>query len=300
MLRTGVALASTCAVALALVPVALHPVRRHAAPWRRHCPSGGATLLRAMPDAVEAVAAHDAKERGGGAPAEGGTSVAPAAPPFVQGCLRPFAMRLHTREQAPKEGKAAPAKDAPSARSAAKAVSAAGYVKFLVDSQAVYVAFEEALDASDALRSMAPPPQLSRVAALDASIERLSALCLDGAAPPPVGARGAAYVQLLEGLAASSPPRFACHLYNFWFAHWAGGAAIGARVGKELFPEGEPPLPFYAVDEQRRPRKDLLDDFRRSIDAAAETWTPQERADCLDESANTFKYGGGLLGYLRE
>lgn len=41
---------------------------------------------------------------------------------------------------------------------------------------------------------------------------------------------GAAYAQLVTGLAKSDPQAFICHYYNFYFAHTAGGRMIGNKV----------------------------------------------------------------------
>jgi heme oxygenase len=60
--------------------------------------------------------------------------------PFISAELRPYAMKLHTKEQAPKEGKAASAVE--SEPMAVWSPTVRGYLQFLVDSKHVYSTLE--------------------------------------------------------------------------------------------------------------------------------------------------------------
>jgi len=121
-----------------------------------------------------------------------------------------------------------------------------------------------------------------------------------GHTEPAVGQQGTTYAALLRELAAASNVPyhwqiFTCHFYNFYFAHTAGGRMIGKMMSDKLL-DGHK-LNFYKwpmgnVD------KELLPGLRNKIDAEAATWTPEQKAACLKETANTFRYGGSLLQHI--
>eukprot|EP00955_Chlamydomonas_euryale_P059778 357494-Chlamydomonas_euryale.AAC.6 len=51
-------------------------------------------------------------------------------------------------------------------------------------------------------------------------------------------------------------------------------------------------LKFYQYDGEVQ---DLLDDVRRKINALAETWTPEQKSHCLEETENSFKFSGQIM-----
>merc|ERR1719424_2464547 len=113
--------------------------------------------------------------------------------------MRFVAMKLHTREQAPKEGKAEPAKE--------------GYLRFLVESKAVYDAMEQIV------ASGASPMYGDFV---DTGLERAEVLAADidwfcetyQMTAPVADGPGAEYAQFLKDISTTAPPEFICHFYN--------------------------------------------------------------------------------------
>lgn len=82
-----------------------------------------------------------------------------------------------------------------------------------------------------------------------------------GAPQLPADSPGLAYAQLLRGLAASDPPAFICHYYNYYFAHTAGGRMIGSKVrpaAAPLPPRLAPPPPRVLPGCRTPPRVGLL------------------------------------------
>ena len=137
---------------------------------------------------------------------------------FIDTELRGAAMKLHTREQAPKEG------EAPSEKPAAKphVTTHADYLRFLVDSQHVYQAFEDIVNARDELKVFRNTG-LERTAPLETDIDfMVKEYNLER---PAVGSFGQDYAAFLRQV--ESIPEFVCHYYNFYFAHTAGGRMIG-------------------------------------------------------------------------
>ena len=172
----------------------------------------------------------------------------------------------------------------------------ADYLQFLVDSRHVYATLEELVTKYDALAQYRNSG-LERAGPLEKDIAWFKE---QGFAEPPVGAQGTAYAALLRELAcAGNVPYhwqvFTCHFYNFYFAHTAGGRMIGKMMSDKLL-DGHK-LEFYqwsAGDVD----KELLPGLRNKIDEQAATWTPEQKAACLKETANTFRYGGSLLQHI--
>ena len=107
---------------------------------------------------------------------------------FIDGELRGAAMRLHTRSQAPREGQA----PEPSRPKEKHATSLDDYLHFLVDSRAVYQAFEDAVGDLDDM-TLFRDTGLERVKALD---EDIVFLCDEyGVAKPEVGEFGKSYAE---------------------------------------------------------------------------------------------------------
>ena len=139
---------------------------------------------------------------------------------FIDTELRGAAMKLHTRAQAPREGQA----EVVATPAAAPYVTThADYLRFLVDSQHVYQAFEEVVGSKDELKAFRNTG-LEPVAVLEEDIAWMTdAFDLER---PAVGSLGQDYAALLRDETLSTPA-LVCHFYNFYFAHTAGGRMIG-------------------------------------------------------------------------
>ena len=85
-------------------------------------------------------------------------------------------------------------------------------------------------------------------------------------------------------------PAFACHYYNFYFAHTAGGKMIGRRM-QDLFGLE---LGFY-MDYPRGGVDECVARGKAALEELARGWTDDERAVCTAETAVAFKGGGSLL-----
>ena len=147
---------------------------------------------------------------------------------FVQTEMRGAAMALHTRDQAPKEGK----------QPAQKPVSSwqpgrAEYLQFLVDSREVYSTLEHIVETNQIFSSFA-----------NSGLERSDALTKDiawfveqGVPEPPVAEYGLSYSAFLKAMVEEGRnEEFVCHFYNFYFAHTAGGRMIGKRCVLSAIP----------------------------------------------------------------
>jgi len=210
--------------------------------------------------------------------------------PFIMAELRPYAMKLHTREQAPKEGQA---KAAPTPMKA-WAPTSSGYLQFLVDSKHVYGKLEAIVGGREDLADLRGTG-LERTKALAKDIVWLAAS--RGCLVPEVGEQGLAYASHLEDLSLqgeASTPQFLNHFYNFYFAHTAGGRMIGGRLSSVLL--GGKTLGFYQWEGDV---KELLGGCAATIDAKAKQWSREQKDACLQETESAFKFGGSLLGYLR-
>lgn len=109
----------------------------------------------------------------------------------------------------------------------------------------------------------------------------------------PADSPGLAYAAELRRLASDDPQAFVCHYYNYYFAHTAGGRMIGAKVSQMVL--GGKELEFYRYDGDMA---SLLDGVRAKINGLAEGWSQEQRARCLEETANTFKMSGGLMRFI--
>jgi hypothetical protein len=160
------------------------------------------------------------------------------APPdngFIATELRGAAMKLHTTQQAPKEGevvvKEPKEKYVPSRND---------YLAFLVDSKYVYEALEDIVNGKEEL-SQFRNTGLERTKALEQDIEFM--VSEYGLTRPEVGEFGKAYATELRAI--ESIPEFMCHYYNFYFAHTAGGRMIGKQMSALLLDKQT--LEFYKV-----------------------------------------------------
>jgi hypothetical protein len=162
--------------------------------------------------------------------------------------LRDVAMKLHTKEQAPREGQAA----APEKPKEPFVPTQADYLKFLVDSCQVYKTLEEIVDRDELTEELGRfrNTGLERTNALEQDIQWMcDKLSLER---PPVGRPGQSYsdelrkmITVKEDGTKEGIPEFVCHYYNFVFAHLAGGRMIGKQMSKMLL-DGET-LNFYKV-----------------------------------------------------
>ncbi|KAL9180451.1 hypothetical protein ACHAXT_008421 [Thalassiosira profunda] len=209
-------------------------------------------------------------------------------PPILEE-LRDVAMKLHTKEQAPREGQAkAPAKPA----EPYVPTTQADYLQFLVDSHAVYVALEEIVNSKDKLAPFR-----------NTGIERTKELEKDIAwmceefdlERPAVGGAGDRYAETLRDMVKGDAdiPEFMCHYYNFYFAHLAGGRMIGKQMSKLLL-DGKT-LEFYKWGEDVN---ELKAKVKNQIEEAAKEWTREERDKCINATPATFMGGGAINGYL--
>lgn len=143
-------------------------------------------------------------------------------------------MKLHTREQAPKEGKVQAPESKP------YTPTREDYLQFLVDSQHVYQAFEDIVNEEPKLEVFRNTG-LERTKALETDIEFM---CKEfGLTRPPVGEHGTKYAQTLREM--KSVPELVCHYYNHYFAHTAGGLMIGKKMSSLLLDKKT--LEFYKV-----------------------------------------------------
>jgi len=161
--------------------------------------------------------------------------------------LRTVAMKLHTREQAPREGRAKAVATPPSKEPPTRV----NYLQFLVDSHAIYTILEDVVNNNDDLR----PFRQSGIERTVPLTKDIDWMCTKYNLPrPDVGQAGATYVEELKTMMPSSSsstttdnniPKFMCHYYNYYFAHLAGGRMIGKSMSKLLL-DGET-LEFYKV-----------------------------------------------------
>jgi len=164
------------------------------------------------------------------------------APPvtggFIETELRGQAMKLHTRSQAPKEGEAPEKKQAKP-----YSPTHADYLKFLVDSQYIYQAFEDVVNELDEL-SVFRNTGLERVDALEQDIEFMVSEYNEER--PAVGKPGLSYAEEMRAFGKEKKiPELMCHFYNFYFAHTAGGRMIGKQMSALLLDKKT--LEFYKV-----------------------------------------------------
>lgn len=201
---------------------------------------------------------------------------------FIDTELRGAAMRLHTREQAPREGQA------PSRQMEPYVPNHMDYLRFLVDSQHVYKAFEDIVNEKEEL-AVFRNTGLERTVALENDIQFMVAEY--GLKRPSVGRSGIEYADVLRNL--KSIPEFVCHYYNFYFAHTAGGRMIGKQMSKLLL-DGRT-LDFYKWEGDLNTIKSRVKD---SIEAMSALWSDAEKQECVGATRAAFTGGGGINSYL--
>mmetsp|Transcript_17191 Transcript_17191/g.28819 ORF Transcript_17191/g.28819 Transcript_17191/m.28819 type:complete len:279 (-) Transcript_17191:231-1067(-) len=210
---------------------------------------------------------------------------------FVRDVLRPYAMKLHTRDQAPKEGKQKA--QTPFTK---WQPSRMDYLKFLVDSLKVYEVIEEEIVAKNDHLASLRNTGLERAEALRKDIDWMVNTYDTTLTVPECGDAGLSYASFLRDISNKDIPGFLCHYYNQYFAHTAGGIQIGKRMSDMLL-EGKS-LQFYQWSpEGSLPA--LKESLTAKIDALAKGWSEEEQDACCNETVNCFRYGGGLMIYMR-
>lgn len=204
---------------------------------------------------------------------------------FIETELRGQAMKLHTRSQAPKEGQA------PEKKQKAYTPTHADYLKFLVDSQYIYQAFEDVVNELDEL-SVFRNTGLERVAPLEEDIEFMVREYIEDR--PEVGMPGVKYAEEIRAMGKEGKiPEFMCHFYNFYFAHTAGGRMIGKQMSALLLDKKT--LEFYKWDGDLNKIKTKVKD---DIEEMVSHWSREEKDACVNETAGAFRGGGMINGYL--
>lgn len=204
--------------------------------------------------------------------------------------MRFVAMRLHTKEQAPKEGEKEARKE--EERPVAQwTPTRQGYLNFLSESKKVY-------DCMERIMRDAPVEEYAKFR--DTGLERGQALAEDiewfhatyGMVPDSLDSSpGDAYAALLEALSMEDPPAFICHYYNVYFAHTAGGMMIGRKMSETLLDGAS--LKFYQWDGDVK--GELLPRVRDTLNEVALGWTREQKDHCLEETEKSFKESGSLL-----
>lgn len=201
--------------------------------------------------------------------------------------MRFVAMRLHTKDQAPREG----GQEASALPIDAWYPAKADFLQFLVDSRCVYAYFEQVLTAEPgSLFARFANTGLERLPALDNDIAYLENMGIRVEGPTPAATR---YVEYLEALVGDKPEIVLCHWYNYYFAHSAGGRMIGRLMQDRLF--GGRVFNFYQWEGDV---KDILGEVRLVIDDVAKDWSRELKDECLKETALAFGYSGTVLQNL--
>jgi heme oxygenase len=205
--------------------------------------------------------------------------------------MRFVAMKLHTREQAPKEGekRAEPKPEQQPMRQWEPTKEK--YLAFLVESKVMYEAMEEIVASGES-------PQYA--AFVNTGLERTEGLTKDIAwfelthamKAPAADGPGLEYATFLKALAKNSPEKFICHFYNVYFAHSAGGKMIGRKVSEMILDGKE--LEFYKWAGEGGLETSLAD-VKDKLNAAAESWSREEKDTCLEETSKSFQMSGMLL-----
>jgi len=201
---------------------------------------------------------------------------------FIDTELRGAAMRLHTKEQAPKEGQV------PAEKLEPYTPTHEDYLRFLVDSKHVYEALEEIVNTRPELAAF-QNSGLERGQPLESDISFM--IKEYNLKMPQVGQAGRDYADMLRKI--ESIPEFICHYFNFYFAHTAGGRIIGKQMSALLL--NKRTLEFYKWDGDLNEIKDLV---KAKIEEMAAQWSQEEKRQCVDATAAAFMGGGGINAYL--
>ncbi|RZC71838.1 hypothetical protein C5167_035003 [Papaver somniferum] len=170
--------------------------------------------------------------------------------------------------------------------------SLSGYVKFLVYSKVVY----------DALEKIVMNADYSSYAELrNTGLERSGALANDlewfkevmGIQIPSPTTSGISYASYLEEIAVKNPKAIFCHFYNIYFGLATGGRMVGKRVqASEKILENKE-LEFYKWNNGEI--SELLQNAREKLNKVTESWTREEKDQCLEETEISFKYSEDIM-----
>lgn len=201
--------------------------------------------------------------------------------------MRFIAMKLHTKDQAPREGE----QEESALPIDAWYPTRANFMQFLIDSRHIYDYFENNLVVNNPMFTPFRNTGLERVEALDADIAYLRDELGVLESEPSSAATG--YVAYLNRLVVDRPESTICHWYNYYFAHSAGGRMIGRLMQQRLF-DGRS-FHFY---EWQNDVKQLLAPVRVTIDEVAAKWSREVKDVCLKETGLAFGYSGTVLQNL--
>lgn len=201
--------------------------------------------------------------------------------------MRFVAMKLHTRDQAPKEG-GQPASPQPMQK---WEPSHRGYLQFLAESQVVYTTLDSIIaEAEHPEYAKFQNTGLERSEPLQHDIKWMQEKYNLDAPQISEDGPGNTYAKFLLKAAKEDPPVFICHFYNFYFAHTAGGRMIGSKISSMILDNAN--LQFYQYDGDYKP---YLENVRDSINTIADDWTRESKDHCLEETKNSFSLSNGLL-----
>jgi len=210
----------------------------------------------------------------------------PTTKSFIDTALRSAAMKLHTKKQAPKEGEA----EVKVEPKEPHITTHDDYLRFLVDSQHVYSTLEEIVNSKTEL-SQLRNSGLERKEALEDDIQFM--VKEYNLVRPEIGQWGTEYAQLLLAESQNNVPKFVCHYYNHYFAHTAGGRMIGKKMSAMLL--NKKTLEFYKWDGDIN---EIKVNVKEILETLISKFTSKEKEDCIDATADTFRFGGGLMSYL--
>ncbi|KAI3994202.1 hypothetical protein MKX01_012459 [Papaver californicum] len=167
-----------------------------------------------------------------------------------------------------------------------------GYVKFLVDSKVMYDALEKILTNADyssyeELRNTG----LERSGSLAKDLEWFSEQIGIQNIPSPT-TFGISYASYLEEIAVKNPKAIFCHFYLIYFGLTAGGRMLGKRVqaSEKLLENKE--LESYKWNGEL---SELLENVKEKLNKVAQSWTWEEKDQCLEESAISFEYSEDIM-----
>ncbi|KAI3911538.1 hypothetical protein MKW92_021638 [Papaver armeniacum] len=202
--------------------------------------------------------------------------------------LRYVAMKLHVKDPSRKGGN----NERMSQVLKREKPSLHGYVKFLVDSKVVYDALEKILANAD---------YLSYAELRNTGLERSGALAKDlewfreemGIQVPSPTTSGIAYASYLEEIAVKNPKAIFCHFYDIYFGLAAGGRTLGKRVQayEKLLEDKE--LEFYQWNDGELSK--LLQIATEKLNKISQSWTREEKDQCLEETEISFKYSEDIM-----
>ncbi|KAI3864859.1 hypothetical protein MKX03_023135 [Papaver bracteatum] len=110
--------------------------------------------------------------------------------------------------------------------------------------------------------------------------------------PPPTTA-GIAYASYLEEVAMKNPKAIFCHFYDIYFGLAAGGRILGKRVqaSEKILEKKE--LEFYKWNNGEL--SELLQNAREKLNKVAQSWSREEKDQCLEETEISFKYSEDIM-----